>query len=143
LASSMAEYFISTESDLLDTEFIVQALQGTYWAKERSREVILASMQSSLCFGAYLAGTKQQVGFARVVTDGATFSRLCDVFVDPAHRGHGLGKLLVEEVIANPSLARTAICLGTKDAHPLYEKYGFVRWEHMRRAAAGTKPIQP
>jgi GNAT superfamily N-acetyltransferase len=91
-----------------------------------------------LCFGAYLADTRQQVGFARVVTDGATFSWVCDVFVDPAHRGHGLGKRLVAEILAHPRIAAGTVYLGTKDAHGLYEKFGFVRWELMRRPRQGS-----
>jgi len=133
----MPEYSISTERTRLDLEFIVRSLRSTYWAGDRSREDIVASVEASLCFGAYASDTGQHVGFARVVTDGVTFSWLCDVFVDPAHRAHGLGKRLVEAVLAHPQVARTRVYLGTRDAHGLYEKYGFVRWELMRR------PIPP
>ena len=129
----MPEYSISTERGRLDLEFIVRSLHSTYWAVERSREDILTSLEASLCFGVYCADTSEQVGFARVVTDGVTFSWLCDVLVDPVHRSRGLGKRLVEAVLAHPKVARTRVYLGTKDAHGLYEKYGFVRWELMRR----------
>ena len=129
----MPEYSISTERSRLDLEFIIRSLHSTYWAGDRSRDDIVTSIQASLCFGVYCADTSEQVGFARVVTDGVTFSWLGDVFVDPAHRSRGLGKRLVEAVLAHPQVARTRVYLGTKDAHGLYEKYGFVRWELMRR----------
>ena len=130
----MPEYFISTDQSLLDIEYIVSSLRSTYWASERPRDVIVASLASSICFGVYDTGSKEQVGFARVVTDGATFSWLCDVFVSPEHRSRGLGKRLVAEVLAHPSISRSRVYLGTKDAHGLYERFGFQRWELMRRA---------
>jgi len=77
--------------------------------------------------------SRKQVGFARVVTDRATFAWLCDVFVDEAHRGRGLGKRLVESVVGHPDLEGLAIVLATRDAHGLYERFGFVRREMMRR----------
>jgi GNAT superfamily N-acetyltransferase len=117
---------------------LVRSLQSTYWAATRTREVIIESLSSSLCFGAYVVETKQQVGFARVVTDGATFSWLCDVFVDSEHRSRGLGKRLVAEIIEHPKVKVGSVFLGTKDAHGLYEKFGFSRWELMRRLS-----IQP
>ena len=131
----MPDYLISTERSALDVEFIVRSLQSTYWAGDRPRETILASLTTSLCFGAYEAQSRAQVGFARIVTDGATFSWLCDVFVDPAHRSRGLGKRLVAEVVAHSSVRGTRVYLGTKDAHGLYEQFGFQRWELMRRAS--------
>ena len=143
----MPEYFISCDNTLLDAEFIVRSLQSTYWAGTRPREVILESMQRSLCFGAYLTDSRQQVGFARVVTDQTTFSWLCDVFVEPAHRRCGLGKRLVAELLSDPRIAKTRVYLGTKDAHGLYERFGFARWELMRRPtepnseASGPAPI--
>jgi GNAT superfamily N-acetyltransferase len=131
-ANADTMYIISTEKNRLDYDFVVSALQSTYWAGERSNEVILASLERSICFGAYTTDWAQ-VGFARVVTDGWTFSWLCDVFVDPEYRGLGIGKQLIESVVSHSEICRTSIALGTKDAHSLYEKYNFVRWEHMRR----------
>jgi len=138
----MPDYFISTDPALLDHDFIAKSLQSTYWASDRPRETIEKSLASSLCFGAYVAETRRQVGFARAVTDRATFAWICDVFVDPAHRGNGLGKRLMEEVVNHPDLATTAMYLGTRDAHGLYERFGFVRWQMMRRPRSGT-PSQP
>lgn len=134
IRSRMDRYFISTDQSLLDVEFIVRSLQSTYWAADRSRETIVASLAASICIGIYESDSRAQVGFARIVTDGVTFSWLCDVFIAPAHRARGLGKRLVAEVVAHPRVAGTRIYLGTKDAHGLYERFGFQRWEMMRRA---------
>src|SRR5690242_15207022 len=100
----MQEYKVSADPGLLDMDFVVASLHTTYWAADRPREVIVASFRSSLCFGVYAVDTRAQVGFARIVTDGVTFSWLCDVFVSPDHRGRGLGKLLVAEVLTHPSV---------------------------------------
>jgi GNAT superfamily N-acetyltransferase len=127
------DYFISTDPARLDHDFITRSLATTYWAAGRPREVIEKSIASSLCFGAYVADTKEQVGFARVVTDRATFAWICDVFVANSHRGRGLGKRLMDEVVSHPDLATTKMYLGTKDAHGLYERFGFVNWQLMRR----------
>ncbi len=136
----MSDYVITTDKGRLDLEFIVRSLQTTYWASQRPREVTLAAIEGSLCFGAYDPATGQQVGFARAVTDGATMAWLCDVFVDPAHRGRGLGKQIMAAVVAHPTLARARLYLATKDAHGLYEQYGFQRFEVMRRERPALAP---
>jgi GNAT superfamily N-acetyltransferase len=136
------DYFISTNAALLDHDFIVRSLATTYWATGRPREIVEKSIAGSLCFGAYLADSKEQVGFARVVTDRATFAWICDVFVTENHRGCGLGKRLMSEVVSHPDLATARMYLGTKDAHGLYERYGFVNWQLMRRVPP-VSPDQP
>jgi len=120
-----AEYEISTDPERLDLEAIVRLLRTTYWAAQRPREVIEKSIRHSLCFGLYWRGT--QVGFGRVVTDWATFAWICDVIIDAAHRGGGLGKRFVEEIVTHPEIAGIRQLLATKDAHTLYEKFGFER----------------
>lgn len=128
-------YTISDRMEQLQPDVIVGLLQRSYWAAERSEDTILKSWQDSLCFGVYsTAGL--QVGFMRVVTDGATFSWLCDVIVDPGHRGQGLGKWMMSVLVDYPRIRHTSIYLGTRDAHGLYEKYGFVRQEMMVRRPA-------
>jgi len=87
--------------------------------------VIEKSVRHSLCFGLYWRGT--QVGFGRVVTDWATFAWICDVIIDAAHRGGGLGKRFVEEIVTHSEIAGIRQLLATKDAHTLYEKFGFER----------------
>lgn len=104
--------------------------ERSYWARGRSRAVQDAAIDASLCFGVVERGSGRQLAFARVVTDGATFAWLCDVFVDEAERGSGLGTALVAGVVAHldaMGLPRTV--LATADAHGLYERFGFARAE--------------
>jgi GNAT superfamily N-acetyltransferase len=102
-------YFLSTDRSLLDVELIHRFLsEQSYWAPGIPRDVVERSLANSLCFG--LFHESQQVGFARFVTDRATFAWLGDVFVIDAHRGNGLGKWML---------------LGTRDAHSLYTRFGF------------------
>jgi GNAT superfamily N-acetyltransferase len=129
------DYLVSTAPGLLDLDFVCAALRASYWAGTRTRPVIRKSIRNSLCFGIYTRKGKRQVAFARVVTDESTFSWLCDVVVDEMERGKGLGKLLMSSVLAHPRVRHTRFILGTRDAHGLYEKYGFVRHELMRRPA--------
>jgi GNAT superfamily N-acetyltransferase len=117
-------YTLSTDPARLDLARIHGYLSGaSYWAAGRPLEVVHRSLAHSLCFGIYHDG--EQVAFARVVTDRATFAWLCDVFVVAAHRGRGLGKWLVESVVAHPDLQGIKlILLATRDAHELYRRYG-------------------
>lgn len=117
-------FTISTDKARLDVDLIHAFLsERAYWALGRSRARVEASIANSLCFGVYTAA--QQVGFARVVTDGATFAWVCDVFILEAQRGHGLGKWLVETIIAHPDLqGLRRMLLATRDAHELYRRFG-------------------
>jgi GNAT superfamily N-acetyltransferase len=117
-------YLVSTDRTKLDLHLIHHYLSHrSYWAQERSLATVERSIEHSLCFGVY-AGT-QQVGFARVVTDYATFGWLCDVFILESHRGQGLGKWLIESVVAHPQVQELRIVLlATRDAHELYHRYG-------------------
>ncbi len=125
------EITVSDDPGKLDIEFILAGLRDSYWASERSRDITEQSIAASLCLGAYRAG--QQIGFTRVVTDRATFSWICDVFVAPEHRGRGVGKFMMQCVIEHPDLKTTSMWLATRDAHGLYERFGFVRQEMLRR----------
>jgi GNAT superfamily N-acetyltransferase len=117
-------YTISTDKARLDVDLIHDFLShSSYWAQGRPLAVVQKSIARSLCFGLY-AGA-QQVGFARVVTDHATFAWLCDLFVVESHRGQGLGKWLVECIVAHPELRDLKIfLLATRDAHELYRRHG-------------------
>ena len=119
------EYEISDDPARLDLDAVERLLHGTYWAWDRPRATIEKSIANSICLGAYRRGT--QVGFGRIVTDGATFAWICDIIVDEGHRGSGLGKVLVESVILHPKVADLRQVLATKDAHSLYEKFGYER----------------
>jgi GNAT superfamily N-acetyltransferase len=119
------DVLISDDPALLDRPLIHRFLsERSYWAQGVPREVVERSIDHSLCFGVHRAG--RQVGFARVVTDFATFAWLADVFVLEEHRGHGLSKRLVAAVIAHPRLqGLRRFLLGTLDAHGLYAQFGF------------------
>ena len=118
------EEVVTNDDARADVDAIWRFLRDAYWSEGVTRETVARSLEGSLNFHLLLDGT--QIGLARVITDGATFAYLADVYVDPAHRGRGLGKRLVEEAIAHPSLAglRRWLLL-TADAHGLYARFGF------------------
>lgn len=119
------DYTLSTDPSRLDIEAIHAYLTRSYWAGGIPQRVVAAAIQGSLCFGMYDREARQ-VGFARVVTDRATYAYLCDVYVLEEHRGHGLGKWLVESVMQHPALAGLRrFSLATRDAHSLYAQFGF------------------
>ncbi|MFI5315254.1 MAG: GNAT family N-acetyltransferase [Myxococcota bacterium] len=122
----MSEVTITTDRAALDLDSIHAALAQTYWARGISRERVAKSLGESLCFGMFADG--RQIGFARVVTDRATFAYLCDVYVLEEFRGRGLGKRLIESVRAHPDLRDLRrFVLWTRDAHGLYGHFGFTR----------------
>jgi GNAT superfamily N-acetyltransferase len=116
---------VSDDAALLDVEVIHSFLRESYWAAGIPRDVVEKCLRGSLCFGVYEG--KAQVGFARCVTDRATYAYLADVFVLPSHRGRGVSKLLMECILAHPDLQELRRWnLVTRDAHGLYAQYGFV-----------------
>ena len=125
-------YVLSDDKSRLDLKAVCELLHATYWAKDRSRESIGKSIEHSVCFGLFHDG--RQVGFARAVTDHTTFTWICDVVIAPEHRGRGLGKWMVECMLQHPELQTTTHVLRTKDAHTLYEQFGFKRTEYLRRS---------
>jgi GNAT superfamily N-acetyltransferase len=119
-------YTISTDRERLDRETIHAFLRNSYWAKEIPRTIVDRSIENALCFGVY-DGPKQ-VGFARVISDFATFAYLGDVFILESHRGRGLSKWLMEVILGHPHLqGLRRWSLATRDAHGLYERFGFRR----------------
>lgn len=119
-------YEISTDAARLDIDAIHACLSRSYWSPGIPRETVARAVRHSLCFGAYERTTGAQVGFARVVTDHATFAYLCDVFVFEAHRGRGIAKALMREFMAHPAVAGARrVMLATRDAHGLYRRFGF------------------
>lgn len=118
------EVEISTERSRLDFEFVHGYLAKTYWSTGLPAEILKRAIKNSLCFGAYSEG--RQVGFARVISDYATFAYLCDVFVDPSCTRRGIGKKLMTAIMAHSSLqGLRRFSLATRDAHGLYESFGF------------------
>jgi GNAT superfamily N-acetyltransferase len=146
-------YVISTDPARLDRDAIWHFLRTSYWSPGVPREVVDRSIEGSLVFGLYAPGG-EQAGFARAVTDAATFAWLADVFVLDGHRGRGLGVWLVEAVLAHPDLqGLRRILLATADAHGLYRRFGFERPDADRLMALdadfeqlygtpGAKPIE-
>ena len=127
---TQGSYEIDTSRARLDVEVVRAFLAGSYWAEGIPIEVVEAACDGSLCFGLYQmpadGNTGAQVGFARVVTDLATFGYLADVFVLEPHRGQGLSKWLVTCVLEDPRLQGfRRWMLATRDAHGLYERFGF------------------
>jgi GNAT superfamily N-acetyltransferase len=119
------EFLISTDRDRLSLDVVHGFLTNCYWAKGIPREVVARSIEHALCFGIYDGGGAQ-VGFARVISDFATIAYIGDVFVLESHRGHALGKWLMECITQHPALQNLRRwMLTTRDAHKLYSQFGF------------------
>ncbi|HET6176545.1 MAG TPA: GNAT family N-acetyltransferase [Candidatus Sulfotelmatobacter sp.] len=119
------EFVVSTDRARLDLDVIHGFLTNSYWAKGIPRERVALSIEHSLCFGVY-DGSGAQVGFARVITDFATYAYIADVFVLDSHRGRGLGKDLMKAIMEHPALQGfRRWSLSTRDAHTLYAQFGF------------------
>ena len=120
-------YFISTDVSKLNVDLIHRYLsEESYWAKGIPKDIVEKSIANSLCFGVYCED--QQIGFARLVTDKATFAYLADVFILPGYRRQGLSKFLMQTIHAHPELQNLRRWwLGTKDAHGLYEQFEWTR----------------
>lgn len=123
------EYTVSDNPQRLDIDAIHAYLSRSYWAEAIPRELVERSARGSLCVGLYRG--QAQVGFARVVTDRATFAYLCDVYVLEQERGRGLGVWLIEFVMQHPDLqGLRRWILATRDAHELYTKFGWTAPAH-------------
>jgi GNAT superfamily N-acetyltransferase len=123
---------ITTDPARLDVETIHGFLAGSYWAAGIPRAVVERSIQHSICFGA-LEG-ERQVGFARVITDRATYAYISDVFVLESHRGRGISKKLMASITRHPDLQGLRLwTLFTRDAHGLYRQFGFGEARHSER----------
>nr|WP_158118644.1 GNAT family N-acetyltransferase [Vibrio cidicii] len=121
----MEEYRISTNQDDFDFEVIYRFISQSYWAKDIPKDTLQKALDNSLCFGV-LERTGKQVGFARLITDKATFAYLADVFIVEDSRGKGLSKSLIASVVTHPDVqGLRRMVLATRDAHGLYAQYGF------------------
>jgi N-acetylglutamate synthase-like GNAT family acetyltransferase len=122
------KYIISSDKAHLQIEVIHQFLSQCYWSKNIPLHTLTKAIEHSLCFGVYLTENDQmqQVGFARLITDHATFAYLADVFILKDHRGKGLSKKLISSIVEHPDTqGLRRIVLATADAHGLYSQYGF------------------
>jgi GNAT superfamily N-acetyltransferase len=131
-------FFISTDASKINIEAVHHYLcNESYWAKNIPLNIVQKSIQGSLCFGVYKKENETaftQVGFARIITDKATFAYLADVFIIEKYRGMGLSKWLMQEIMGHEELqGLRGWMLGTKDAHGLYEQFGFKRLENSER----------
>lgn len=134
------EFTVNTDRNRLHVNVIHKYLsEESYWATERTYEQTATAIKNSLPFGVYKGET--QVGFARVVTDYATFAYLGDVFILPEYQGKGLGKFLMKTILEHPDLQNfRRWILATKDAHALYEKFEFSALRHPERWMEKTAP---
>ena len=139
------DYLVSDDRNILDIDAIHAFLsQQSYWANGISRERLETAVDHSIPLGLF-EGDKQ-IGFARAITDRATFAYLADVYVDEAYRGRGLSKLLIDAVLGHPEVQHLRRwMLGTRDAHDLYRQFGFtpldepLRWMELADPEAYTK----
>lgn len=125
-------FAISTDPERLDRSLVHDFLRGSYWANGIPREIVDRSIDNAISFGVYEGD--RQVGFARVISDRATFAYLSDVFIVESHRGRGLGVWLMEVVMGHPDLQNLRRwILATRDAHGLYRRFGFTDLAHPER----------
>jgi N-acetylglutamate synthase-like GNAT family acetyltransferase len=132
--------FITTDKQKMDIDYIHRFLaKDSYWAENIPIEIVKKSIEGSMCFGVF--ESEKQIGFARVVTDKATFGYLADVFIDELYRGCGLSKWLMEIIMAHPELQGfRSWMLGTKDAHGLYAQFGFRTLDEPQRIMRKSNP---
>lgn len=140
------EFILSTDPARLNFDAIYSFLSQTYWAKDRPREVFEIAIRHSLCFGVYRSG--EQVGFARAITDRATFAYLADVYILEPYRRRGLARWVITSVLSHPDLkALRRWALMTRDMHELYRQCGFVAPAHpedqMEKVQPYPKPNPP
>lgn len=121
----LSDYHISSSTDDMDVTVIHKFIAQSYWAKGIPLAIMETAIQNSLCFGIFTADNKQ-VAFARMITDKATFAYLSDVFVLDEHKGKGLSKWLMKEILSHSALQGIRrMVLATSDAHGLYQQFGF------------------
>ena len=119
------QYRIVSSTENINSEEVLRLLKMTYWANNRTIEQIEESMASSFCYGLFPADEDRLIGFARVISDLATTYYLCDVIIDPEYQHQGFGKALISHIVSLPQYRKLRGILLTKDAHGLYEKFGF------------------
>jgi N-acetylglutamate synthase-like GNAT family acetyltransferase len=121
---SKDDFTISTDKNKIDVDYVHAFLTHSYWSPGITIEKVKKAIEGSMCFSVY--DKEQLIGFARVVTDSSSFAYLADVFIDEKYRGKGLGKWLIQSILAHPDLqGLRRIMLATRDAHKLYEQFGF------------------
>jgi len=135
-------FVISDKKEMLQLQRVKELLSASYWASNRSLDIIEKSIENAICFGVYFNGN--QVGFARCVTDYATMYWLCDVIIDSNYRCLGLGKALMSAITEHDEIKPLFGLLATTDAQGLYEQFGFLTVDagrYMRRGSAITSIV--
>jgi GNAT superfamily N-acetyltransferase len=124
IESVRGEYVVSTDRARIDVAAVHAFLSQSYWSPGIPEDVVRRGIAGAICFGIYHG--PEQVGFARVITDQATYAYLADVYILEAHRGRGLAKWMMEVVMSHPALqGLRRFTLSTRDAHSLYARFGF------------------
>lgn len=145
-------WLVSDDPARIDLDVVHRELSQSYWSPGIPRDTVKRAIANSLCFGMYDTSMTPagQVGFARAITDRASFAYLADVFVLPHCRGNGLGVWMMQSVLAHPDLqGLRRVCLMTRDAHGLYAKLGFApmrdpsRYMEIHRPQVYNEAIQP
>ena len=133
-------YTISADKTKINIDLVHNYLSNdSYWAQEIPLAIVKRSIENSLCFGVYYQG--RQIGFARIISDFATFAYLGDVFILPEHRGKGLSKWLMQVILDYPQLqGLRRFLLTTKDAHGLYSQFGFILYPQPERLMTRNNP---
>lgn|SRR5438876_3394478 len=147
--ANLGDYILSDDRSRIDLETVHGFLRTAYWSEEVPIEIVREAITNSLCFGIYQGDS--QVAFGRVVTDYATFAYLADVFVLPEHRGNGLSKWMLSHIMSHHGLRNIRrFMLLTRDAHGLYEQFGFAPLLNSDRVMEiskvdfyRTKPVSP
>ena len=133
------DFIITIDKSKIEATYVHHFLSHSYWAKDIPMETVQKSIEGSLCFSVFYPN--QQIGFARVITDEATFAYLADVFIDENFRGRGLSKWLMEIIVSYPSLqGLRRFLLATRDAHDLYKQFGFESLKNTDRWMEIHKP---
>ncbi|TMU56408.1 GNAT family N-acetyltransferase [Flagellimonas algicola] len=118
-------YYISSDKQRLDIDKVHQAIKASYWGNYRSMEMTKTTIEQSMCFGVY-SEMEGQLGFARVLTDHVVFAYIMDVIIFEPYQGKGLGKKLIQYILDQPEINKVhTVALKTKDAHKLYDTFGF------------------
>lgn len=119
------DYSVIEDRSKMPLSDVMALLAQTYWADKRTPEQVQRSMDNSRCYGVYCDDDKKLIGFARVISDFATTYYLCDVVIDKAYQHQGLGKALISHIEHLPEYQGLRGILITRDAHALYEKFGY------------------
>ena len=123
MEAAYKNFIISDDKTRIDVQTVIEFLASSYWADKRSAETIKQSTRNSICYGVY--DGEKMIGYARIVTDGSTMYYLCDVFILEEYRKQGISKMLIEIITNAPEFEWMTGILGTRDAHGLYEQFGF------------------